>query len=116
VRLARLLTALWLCAATAFAAAVPPACADEASGAADPCCAEGGTPTDAPGAEQDGEDEHGAGCELGCAACACCRPPVAPSGRGAAAASGSAVGRVQVATAAPQGAGDAGEIFQPPRA
>jgi hypothetical protein len=106
-RLARTALALVLAAWTAAVAAMPP-CADGLAPA--------GCSAAAPAEGGDAHDDTDAECDLGCASCACCKPPVAASSGVASLAPQLAGGRVSSRTLGLAREGAAGEIFQPPRA
>jgi hypothetical protein len=112
LRIARTLLALLLAVWTAAVAALPP-CAVEA---VDDCC-EAEQAGDGEARDGDaGDADHPRGCDLGCTACACCRPPVAPASTAAAFAPALAGARLEPAAGTLAVERAEAEIFQPPRA
>jgi hypothetical protein len=108
LQLVRTVIAIALAAWTAVVAAAPP-CAEDLATA---CC----KPADARDEAPCGDAEHDEGCDLGCAICACCRPPVASPASLATAVPPGREARVDAGPLALERDGAPAEIFQPPRA
>ena len=112
LRIARTVLALLLAAWTAAVAAMPP-CAVEP---VDDCCEAGQAGQGEAREAGAGDADHPRECDLGCTACACCRPPVAPASTAAALAPALAGDRLDPAAGTLASEGAEADIFQPPRA